>query len=295
MIQPSGRLYQKAIASLQSGNWLKAVDILKHLRAKDPSFLPACYELVQIYLERGRTELAEETIEQALKAAPEDPNSLLIRADIHLSLGEVDEALILYEKLERITAPPSPDLLLHLALAHSMKREWNAALSYLELAIDDEPEFLEAFELEGKIRLERGEFEEAEAAFLDVLDLEPEHLMANHLLGVVYARQGRWRAAIRQWEFTLSISPDADETLREMGGAWTMLGQDDQAVDTLKLALEINPQNLQARIDLGLVLMKRKQIDEAIAQWELARCSDPNNPVVKKFLTDARLYRGRSS
>jgi tetratricopeptide (TPR) repeat protein len=295
MTQPSAKLYQKALAASQAGNWLKAVHLLKHLREQNPSFLPAYYELVQIYLQRGHLALARETIGHALSIAPQDTNSLLILADIHFSLGEVDQALSLYLELEKKSDPPSPDLLLHIALAYSMKREWDTALSYLEMAIDQEPEFLEAFELEGKIRLERAEFEEAEAAFMDVLDLEPEHLTANHLLGVIYAKQGRWRAAIRQWESTLSISPDADETLREMGGAWVMLGQDEQAVNTLKRALEINPQNLQARIDLGTVLMKRKQVDEAIVQWELARRSDPNNPIVKKFLTDARHFLRQSS
>ena len=294
MSHSTARLYQKALAASQAGNWLKAVHFLKLLRMQDPAFLPAYHELVQIYLHRGQAALAKETIVQALEVAPQDGQSLILLADIHLSLGEVEQALLLYQELEKKSDSPSPDLLLHLAIVYSMKREWDMALSYLELVIDQDPELLDAFELEGKIRLERGDLEEAEAAFLDVLDLEPEHLMANHLLGVTYAKQGRWRAAIRQWEFTLSISPDADETLREMGGAWTMLGQDEQAVDILKRALEINPKNLQARIDLGIVLMKQKQVDEAIGQWELARRSDPDNPVVKKFLIDARRLR-RSS
>ena len=124
MTQPSSRLYQKAIAASQAGNWLKAVDVLKHLRAQDPAFLPAYYELVQIYLQRGYVSLAKETIEQALSMAPQDANSLLILADIHLSLAEVDPALILYQELEKKSDLPSSDLLLHLALAYSMKREW---------------------------------------------------------------------------------------------------------------------------------------------------------------------------
>jgi tetratricopeptide (TPR) repeat protein len=295
MIQPSAKLYQKALAALQAGNWLKAVHLLKHVQEQDPTFLSAYYELVQIYLQRGHIVLAKETIGRALSVEPEDTNSLMILADIQLSLEEADQALSVYLALEKKSESPAPNLLLHIALAYSMKKEWDTALSYLELAIDQEPEFLEAFELEGKIRLERGEFEEAAAAFMDVLDLEPEHQTANHLLGVIYAKMGRWRAAIRQWESTLSISPDADETLREMGGAWAMLGQEEQAVNTFKKALEVNPQNLQARIDLGMLLMKRKQVDEAIAQWELARRSDPNNPIVKKFLTDARHHLRQSS
>jgi tetratricopeptide (TPR) repeat protein len=295
MAQPFSRFYQKALAASQAGNWLKAVHFLKHLQEQDHSFLPAYYELVQIYLQQGHVMLAKETIGRALSIAPQDTNSLLILADIQLSLEEADQALAVYLELEKRSDPPAPDLLLHIALAYSMKREWDTALSYLEMAIDQEPEFLEAFELEGKIRLERGEFEEAAAALMDVLDLEPEHQTANHLLGVIYSKQGRWRAAIRQWESTLSISPNADETLREMGGAWIKLGQEERAVSTFKRALEINPKNLQARIDLGIILMKRKQVDEAIAQWELARRSDPNNPIVKKFLTDARHLLRQSS
>ncbi|MDC4227375.1 MAG: tetratricopeptide repeat protein [Candidatus Manganitrophus sp.] len=78
--------------------------------------------------------------------------------------------------------------------------------------------------------------------------------------------------------------------MRELGWAFNMIGQEEEAVSFLRKALEVNPQNIQARIDLGAVFMGQMQFKEAIAEWEWVRQYDPNNKLIHKFLSQARLY-----
>ena len=293
MRKQSDRFIHKALAALDEGNWLKAVQFLRTAQDHDPGHLVPYHELADIYIHIGNLDAALAVIRDAAKIDPDDYQTNFILANIYLIQNKPDAALKLYTKIENVFQGSSPDLLFNMALAAHALNAPEEVLAYLKRVLAEDPSYTEAFELEAKVRFEKDDLDGAEKVLNTLLKMEPDHVLAHHLLGLVFAKCSRWEAAVREWEEALALTPDAEETMRELAWAYNMVGNDARAVSMLEKILEMNPANLQARIDLGAVFMSKSKTEEAIAQWEEARKADPNNPTVKKFLSEARLNKGR--
>lgn len=291
--QRAERFVYKAMAALDQGNWLKAVQFLRTAQGADPKYLVPYHELGDIFIRIGNLDAALAAICDAVRIDPDDYQTNFILANIYLIQSRPDDALKIYSKLEKVFQESSPDLLFNMALAAHAQDAPEKTLAYLARVSASDPAYTEAQELEAKVRFEMGDLATAERLLRGILEAEPDHIPARHLLGMTFAKQSRWQAAIHEWEEVLVLVPDNEETLREMAWALNMAGDNGRAVSILQKILEMNPNNLQARIDLGAVFMSRSMTEEAIAQWEEAKRADPNNPTVKKFLSEARLSQPR--
>lgn len=296
MKKESERFINKAALALDRGNWLLAVQFLRKVLAADPRHLPAYHELADIYLHLGHFEAAFEVVQRAVEHYPADYQSSFILANIFLVQNKPDDALCIYRRLGKARLPEQEvaDLFFNMALAYHAKNQMALALRCLGQAIDEDNEYVEAYELTGKILFERKDRKGAKQAFERVLELEPKNLNAHHMLGIIHSKESKWEEAIKEWEMVLSFAPETDEAMRELGWAFNMIGQEEKAVHYLRKALDINPQNIQARIDLGAVFMGKMQFKEAIAEWECVREYDPHNKLIRKFLSQARLYEKRA-
>lgn len=293
MRKRADRFICKAMAALDEGNWLKAVQFLNTAQAADPDYLIPYHELADIYIHIGNLDAALAAIQEAARIDPEDYQTNFILANIYLIQNRPDAALKIYATLEKVIQESSPDLLFNMALASHAQRSHRQTLGFLKRVLAEDPSYTEALELEAKVLFETGDLDGAERVLGEILASESDHILARHLLGLVFARRKRWQAAIREWEEVLALAPDHDETIRESAWAFNMMGDDARAVSMLQKVLELNPDNLQARIDLGAILMSKAKTEEAIAQWEEARRADPNNPTLKKFLAQARSNQKR--
>ena len=254
MNKPWEKLYSKAILTLDSGNWLKAVQYLKRACELYPEEIDAHYELADIYLQLGHLDAAHEVVKQALIADPMDFQCNFLLGNIYLAQGKVRDALKVYLYLEKMADDPSPDLLFNIAMAFDYRGDKRKALYYASFATDEDPSFIEAYELTGRLLLENGDMEGAKKSFMEILSLEPDNISSHHMLGVIYSKEKKWVDAIQEWEIVLSIDPESDETLRELGCAIHLLGDGEKAEKLLHKALEINPENIQAKLDLKRLL-----------------------------------------
>lgn len=254
MNRPWEKLFSKALLTLDGGNWLKAVQYLKRSCELYPDKIDAHYELADIYLQLGHVEAAFEVVQQALKIDPMDYHCNFILGNIYLAQGKIRDALKIYLYLEKMADDPSPDLLLNIAMAFDCRGDKRKALYYASYAADEDPSFIEAYELTGRLLLENGDLEGAKKSFSEILSLEPDNIAAHHMLGVICSKESRWLDAIQEWEVVLEIDPESDETLRELGCAINLMGDGEKAVKLLHRALEINPENVQAKLDLRRLL-----------------------------------------
>lgn len=251
------KLFNMAMITLEKGNWLKAVQYLKRSCELYPDQVEAHYELADIYLQLGHTDAALEIVQQALAIDPLNFSCNFLLGNIYLAQGNVRDALKVYLYLEKMSDEPSAELLFNIATAFDCRGDKKKALNYATYATDDDPSFIEAYELAGRLLFEEGDSEGAKKAYREILSIEHDNINAHHMLGVIYAKENRWLDAIKEWEGVLAIAPEADETLRELGCAMNLLGDGENAVRLLHRALEINPENIQAKIDLGRLLQRK--------------------------------------
>ncbi|HET6370530.1 MAG TPA: tetratricopeptide repeat protein [Nitrospiria bacterium] len=284
-----------AIGARRRGNWLLATQHLRSAIERDPLFLQAYYELVDVYLHLKQYDAASGWIRKALAVSPDDHRGNFILANIHLVQNRPQMAVPIYRRLLREAVYPEDisDLCFNLALSCHLQGHSRMAQRYLKRIFHDDPGNLEAYELLGKIRFEQQDLQGAKEAFQSLLEIESGYLYAHHMMGVIYSRERRWEAAIREWETVLRLAPDTKAAFRELGKALGRIDQGDRSVSQLTRALSENPHNLQARIDLGALFMGRFQFEDAIAQWEWVKRHDPKNKVIQKFLSQVRLYRKR--
>ncbi len=240
--------------TLEKGNWLKAVQYLKRSCELYPDQVDSFYELADIYSQLGHLDAALEIVQQALAIDPLNFSCNFLIGNIYLAQGRLRDALKIYLYLEKMSDEPAAELLFNIATAFDCKGEKRKALHYAVYATDEDPSFIEAYELTGRLLLENKDLEGAKKVFKEVLSIEPDNINAHHMLGVIYSKENKLLEAIREWEGVLAVAPEADETLREMGCTLNLLGDEERAVRLLNRALEINPENIQARIDLRRLL-----------------------------------------
>jgi len=280
-------LFIKGKESLKK-NWLKAYQYFLQAKALDPEFMPAYYEIADLLHKRGFTEKAISILEEALVVRPDDQINLFAMANLYFSSGRPASALKYYRSIyTKIKNPPS-DLYFLMGLCHSLLGHYRKALGLVKKAISLDPYFLEAYDLYGRLCLETGRYDEAEAAYRYILQYDSDAPNTHYMLGVVFARQHKWDEAIKEWERAIEIAPDMDDAIRELGWAWNILGDVERSIHMLRKALELNPYNLQARIDLSAVLIGQRFFKEAMRELEIVLELDPENDLIEELLKEIK-------
>jgi serine/threonine-protein kinase len=109
-------------------------------------------------------------------------------------LGRLDEALeqlLLAQALDPVSSIISRDI----AVTHYYKRDLEAALEQCDHTIEQNPHFSAAYWTLGLVQDQRGDFEEAIAAFRRAIQLSPPSPRIQGALGRTFARAGKPRQA----------------------------------------------------------------------------------------------------
>lgn len=197
-------------------NWKKA-HALAQLQSADPLVLDALQLVVELTSEiRARRYLRAQTSAQAfienqqlLSEQSEglsqsfaswiQPSLLLTALDALITGQEQMHVVELKAQLETALAHPltKSEALNMLGILHARREETEAALRCFQSALTHDPYHYRARMNIGNLALEAGNFEEAEAAFRQVLAEAPEYDGAHHNLGVVLRRQGKLYESVR--------------------------------------------------------------------------------------------------
>jgi protein O-GlcNAc transferase len=156
----------------------------------------------------------------------------------------------------------------------------------------------------------RGEYQQAEAIYRQILDQHPAHPDALHLLGmiaftfahlpealdlmqrasaanpavpeyhcdaaVVLDAMGRGADAIEAFEKAIAIKPDHAHALDQLSTVLVAQSQFQRAVDSARRALKIAPQNPVTWNTLGNALIRQGSVEEAIESYRRAIAVDPS-------------------
>jgi tetratricopeptide (TPR) repeat protein len=132
----------------------------------------------------------------------------------------------------------------------------------------------------------RGDLDEAERRYLELLAAQPDQFDALHNLGHVRVLQGRHREAVDCFERALQRRPDAATTHNMLASALRGAGRYDEAVAHCRRALELRPDYPQAHHDLGRLLLGLGRLDEARASIEAAIALSPDRGEYYRSLSE---------
>src|SRR5919109_2381873 len=261
------------------------------------------------YLEQGETLASEGLIEealsrfeQALAAAPENPEVIDAVGRALLSLDRLGEAEASFlDALERDPEWVAPRM--GLAMVALRRDEPFKIVHHLERAIETDPEYPDAYveviaeapdwwEAHANLGIchaRNGHPERAEAAFrrgLEDCPGSPEirDELAAHLL----AERRNLNEALRLSEEAVALGRDEIRHLHTLGEVKLALGDEAGAAEAYRAVLALDPENPEAHLELGILHEGHGEVAEAEEHFVESLKSDPTNP--RALYSYASLY-----
>mgnify|MGYP006280270219 FL=1 len=236
---------------------------------------PAVLEaLTELYVAAGQADQAVATMNELVRAEPDNPYYQARLAGVLDATGQTDAAIRLYEQL----LDKQPDLApvhFNLALLYKkQKRHENALAAYrraAELGID---RVQEVWSNMGVLYSDMRRPDEAREMYERALAADPAYVPALFNLAGLYEEAGQREEAIRLYERILGIEPGHGESLARIAHAQRVASADDPLVDRLRQTLEAgvtDPIGREALLfALGKALDDAGSYDEAFAAYREA-------------------------
>ena len=283
---------------------MKAEEVFQHALDSDPKSVSARLGVAAALEAQGKLAEAKVSLENSLKAAPENIGLRERLAQVCLKLGEKDEAMTHYQDELRVHATIS----LHLAVARLALDMGKIELAQSEAkkVLDESPRNAEAAYDMARVdeaRRDSGaalqEYRRATTwgntplfalgygRLLDQLGKQSEALtsLANAVAlpearmerGRIYFRNGDLDGALSDFQAATKMTPDAAEPLILEGLCYDKLGDSKKAEEAWRAALKVDPDAPEPRYRLGRTELDRGRPAPAIENLRKATVKVPDD------------------
>ena len=292
-----------AVQLRETGEFGKAIDLLKHETNKFPedadilALLSHCYlladqvEEAKLYLDKAkkiapdnasvgwniaRLTLKEQKPFEALNAArdasqkfPDDVEGMGVLGACLRANGEADESLKTLNRAIELK-PDYAEALINRGLLKLSQEKKAEALADLELAHRLKPHIKQIWDLVIGLKMEAQEHSDAIVLLIKMIEIDPENEKRLATLALCYQHSKDFNAAIERYKKVLAINPDNVAAQTNLGLALKDQGKLDKAIEAFNKALAINPDNAEAYNNMGLTLKEQGKLEEAIASYNKA-------------------------
>jgi len=185
-------------------------------------------------------------------------------------------------------APDDPDTLTNMALWSFLMSRPKDEETYSRKAIAANPDAIQARLYLGDAFQAQGKLDQAAEENRQVLAIEPDNFYAHNDLGMIFYRQGLTGEALKELRRSLAIKPDQVLPHSEIGRILTETHQFPEAVEEFAQVLRLDPENADAHDDLGVALFQLGDDEMAVEQFSDALRIDPANAGARRNLDLAR-------
>jgi len=299
-------LHLYGVLQFQRGAADAAEALLRQSIAIEPG-TRALSDLGAIAGERGRIDEALEHFAAALRAAPDDVQTLVRRGNTLIGLRRYDDALASFDRA-LAASPLVLDALCNRGSALRALGRFDEALDTYDRALMVDPQSFESWFNRGlvlrelqrpadalqcfdrahairpgvaAIMAERGRTlidldrpSEALAAFNEAIAADPARIDVLYNSAVALERLGRADEALARCERVLALDPGHVRAQASRGNALLQLKRYDDALAGYTRALEIDPHSVETLCNRGTALRYLKRYDEALASYDAALARD---------------------
>jgi predicted O-linked N-acetylglucosamine transferase (SPINDLY family) len=117
---------------------------------------------------------------------------------------------------------------------------------------------------------QRGQWQQAEKLYLQVLQVQPDQVDALHLLAAIAGQTGRQSQAIDYLQAVLRLKPGLASAHNNLGNVFITLGKLPEAVASFREAVRRQPDFAVAHNNLGNALRQQGQLGDALASLQQA-------------------------
>lgn len=235
---------------LQRGRFDAAIADFRVALGIDPKSQDALRFLGLTYSDKGDRAKAEEAIQRAVEADPNDPWPIMIRAIAIARDGERDRALADAGRALALTGPQSSDAHLVRGAVHYLLDDLDAARTDVDTAIRLNAENGQAHRMLARILIRRGRLDEAQRSLDTAARLLPNDSTVMLQRGLVSLGRRDFATAQRELTQSLEINDVSAEPYVARAQALEALGQIGAAISDYRTAegkLGIDPDGRRAK------------------------------------------------
>jgi tetratricopeptide (TPR) repeat protein len=122
-----------------------------------------------------------------------------------------------------------------------------------------------------------GKYDEAEAAYKEILAKNANVAEVHYNLGYIYSQKKDWAAAEAAYLKALEIKPTYSEATTALASVYQQSGQSAKAMDLISKAASSNPTDGKVQFNLAVFLLNSGRTEEAQAALLKAAELDPTN------------------
>lgn len=198
-----------------------------------------------------------------------DLDYLYLRAEIMIARGNTDDAdRFLHNAMSQIDEDDIPDYVLDVA---TLFIDYNFPdLSAKWLALSDEPDLLDYREVKARIAFAKGDYEQSEQIFEQLLDEDPYSRHYWNSLAATQFMGNRINDSITSSEFSIAINPDDDEAILNKANGLFSLGNFCEALKYYQRFLKLCPDEGAASMFIGNCLLNMGRPEEAMPHYNEA-------------------------
>lgn len=229
-----------------------------------------------------------------------DPEASIISislGELLASAGQYDTADEIFSAVPP-DSPLYVNALVRLAENFDLRGDRDAAISRLQNITRSYPDNQEVFGILGDTLRYDQRWEEAAAAYSEIIErLDPPRRndwRFFYVRGIAYERAGEWDLAEADFLQALELFPNHPDVLNYLGYSWVDRGMNlEEALGMIEQAVELAPMNGYIVDSLGWAFYKLGRVDEAVEVLEKAVQILPADPEINDHLGDVYWTAGR--
>jgi cellulose synthase operon protein C len=245
-----------------------------------------------LYAAWGKRDLAEQTLQDAKKAMPNDPNAYRLLGDFYVTTGETEKARSEFATLLR---EHPGDLFLkrrYIGLLIQNK-QFDEAMQLNDEILKRDPKDAESLISKGQVLDLKQRASEAVPILETAAKGDPENPAGHLELGVAYFRTGNFAGAETEWHEAVKLKPSFLDAWRNLSILALRKGDVHLLEDSASELLKSSGSAPQGYLLRGIARMKKGDTQGAESDLRKSSELDPKNATTYTRLGDLRLLQKR--
>ena len=284
----------QAEALINQGKLDEAIALLNELARRQPATAGLEAKLGKAYYQKRSFQQAVAHFKAALQQDPEDGETVQLLGLSFYSLGQLDQAIPLLEKVQARLPPTDIDTAYLLGVCYLKTQQLEKARAAFARMFSVLPDSPTAHLLFAQMMVRQQLEEKAIPELQKAITLDPRLPMVHFLLGEIYLFKSNPQAALEEFKKELEISPTVWLVYWRLGDAYVRHEKYAEAERVLKQAIWLNETFTGPYVLLGQIGLKKGDLELAVGFLERALKMDPNNYYAHYFLGQAYQKLGRT-
>ncbi len=255
--------------------------------------------LARVMLQKRVYALAKYYLGEAARQAPDDPEVMVVKAELYQAEGQSERAQDEYRRA-LLADPSSEEACMGLAQLYLKENQQDKALDLLKKTAVANPHSSQIHLMLADIYEKQGDVKQSQYERLlggqkvAVPTTEPQPQPEGIVQGDQLALKGQIDQAADAYRTVLKTQPDAVQPYEKLGALYQKAGRESEALAAYREATYRHSDDPFVYYNLGLLYEKRNQLDEAVVAYKRAIEKKPDLADAHLKLADIRLVQGNS-